>query len=212
MYPVPAPIRAAVLILSALVLVSAVAGAVAAIWVPTVAGERASWAMFGFEIVTIVAAVLGILLGLGRFTDGPALALACVAGTILLASGFGWQGAGRQLGGVSLTPMLLGRAGIAMTLGLLAAYCVLSRRREAWSLAIRGVLLLAPVVVLMGALVVPRVRAWVEGALGQSPAVQFLAVTVGFLIVTALVSAGGHLLITAFEAGRTEEPTSSRSA
>ena len=48
-----------------------------------------AWAMFGFELVTLLAAIFGVLIGLGRFRDGFGLALACIAGAVLLALVFG---------------------------------------------------------------------------------------------------------------------------
>src|SRR5579862_2091732 len=100
--PVAPPLRLLVLAVSFAVLLSTVLLASLSVVAPLlVRDQRPSWALFGFEVVTGVAATIGILMGRGRFADGPGLGLACVAGTILIASGLGWQGAGRQLLGVS---------------------------------------------------------------------------------------------------------------
>jgi hypothetical protein len=99
---------------------------------------RASWVLFGFEIVVLVAAVLGFRIGRGKHNDGPALGLLCVAGAIAVASAFGFLGSGRVLSlpslgftrDVSLKPYLFGRAAAAAILAGAAAWIVLARSRN----------------------------------------------------------------------------------
>jgi hypothetical protein len=209
MPPLSRPVRLLVIAVSVGVLATALLAAAAALGAPILkAGERPGWAMFGFELVTMTAATLGVLLGLGRYPSGPGLGLACIAGTILVASALGWQSVGRQIAGVPLTPLLAIRAAAAGLLGAAGAWTVLSRRPGALAVAIRGGLLVLPVLLLAGALVYPTSRRLLDRAVGASPAILFIAVTVGFLVTTALIAAGVHLVIQAFEMGRTEEPTS----
>jgi hypothetical protein len=167
--------------------------------------QRPSWALFGFEVVVAVAAVLGLLFGRGRYGDGPGMALACIAGTILAASGLGWAGAGRQLLSVSLTPVLAGRILAAGTLAACGAWCVLSRHPRSIRLAAVGAALLAPVAMGAGAFMHPTGRRIIDRALGTSSGVQAVVAVLAFFLAVGLVSAGGHLLIRAFELGR---PTS----
>jgi hypothetical protein len=202
-------IRRLVLVVSLLVFASAVAGAGAAVVVPlVVSGEQARWAMFGFEVVCAVAAALGVLVGLGRYASGPGLALACIAGTILVASRLGWQAGGRQIAGVSLSPLLAARGAAGLALGLAGIAVVLGRRPGAWRTAFIGGLLILPVAAGAVALLVPAGRQAVGSWLGTSPAFIFGVAVVAFLGATALLAAGVHLVIRAFEMGRTEEPTS----
>ena len=122
--------RVVVGLVSAAVLVSAVAGAVLAAVQPAIDPSlKSSWALVGFEVVVAVAALLGVIAALGKFGEGPGMALACVAGTILLGSALGWQGAGRQLLGHSLMPYLAARVAAALVLGAIGAWVavVLSR-------------------------------------------------------------------------------------
>jgi hypothetical protein len=210
MYPMARPVRWLVLVVSVLVAASAAVGAVLAACLPlVVAGEQPRWAMFGFEVVCLVAAVLGVLTSLGKFEAGPGLALACVAGTILVASVLGWQAAGRQMGGVALWPVLGARVAATVVLAIAGAWAVLTRRPGAVATAMRGALLIAPVAVGALAIVHPAGRRMVGSVLGASPAVEFLAVSIGFLIATVLLAAGGHLIVRAFEMGRAPGPSTS---
>jgi hypothetical protein len=206
--PISRPFRLLVLAISLAVLLSAVLLAALAAGAPLLArDQRPSWALFGFEVVIAVAGVLGVLTGRGRFADGPGLALACVAGTILIGSGLGWQGAGRQLLGVPLLPVLGGRALAALVLGAIGAWTVLSRDTRAIRLAITGMLLLLPVVLGAVAVVRPAGRRLLDKLMGTSPGIQFMVAVGGFAVAAVLLSAGCHLIIRAFELGR---PTSER--
>src|SRR4051812_43384921 len=85
-YPVSAMLRRATLAISALIGASALVGAGLALLTPVIApGQHPSWPFLAFEGVIILAATIGVLFGLGRYADAPGIALACVAGTILIA-------------------------------------------------------------------------------------------------------------------------------
>ena len=47
------------------------------------------WFFLGFEVVAIAACIFGVLLAIGRFSDGPALGLLCVVGTVAIGSVLG---------------------------------------------------------------------------------------------------------------------------
>ena len=64
----------------------------------------------------------------------------------------GWQGAGRQLLGHSLLPLLGGRAAAAMVIGAVGAWSVLMRDRRSWKYAIIGGACGAGVMVIVGLL------------------------------------------------------------
>ena len=211
--PIPAALRAVVLVVSLIVAVSAAAGAFFAVAQPSLAaGQRVSWTLMGFELVILISAGIGILAARGRYREGPALALACVAGTILLGSAMGWQGAGRQLVGVSLTPFLAARALASATLGAIAAWAVLSRNGRSWRPLVLGLMCGVPVLAGSAALLVPAVRRPLETALATSPAFQLSAALVGYFAATVLLSACVHLIVRAFELGREPRSATSRRA
>ena len=126
-----------------------------------------------------------------------------MSGTILVAAGLGWQGAGRQLFSVSLTPILGGRVLASMVLGAIGAWTVLARDKRSLRLAFVGALLILPVLIGAGAVFHPTGRRILDTVMGTSPGMQFLVAVGGFAVVAVLLSAGLHLLIRAFEMGRT---------
>ncbi len=204
MPPMPPLIRLGALATSGLVLVSAVAGALAAIAVGIgVAGQPHAWTMFGFEAVTALAGLLGIQLARGRHGSGPALGLVCIAGTIFVAGVLGWQSAGRQLGGVSLTPLLGFRVLAAGALGALAAAAALARSARSRRLFGLGVGLSLPALVLAGLMVLPGPRTAIAGFLSGGIVGALLAV-LAFLVLGGLLCASAHLVIRAFELARPE--------
>lgn len=219
MFPVPRWIRTLSLVISGAVLLSALGAAVLALLSPAIsAGSQVSWPLVGFEAVVALAAVMGVLFGVGRYAQAPGLALACVAGTIFVGSGLAWQASGRTLVGHSLTPLLLARVGSAALLGLCACVCVLGRDPRSWRTAALGAALACPGSLLALSLASDVGRRTLEGALGRIPALQTTIEIAGAIVLGAMFAAGGHLLIRAFEMGRTEAEaappgvTSSRSA
>lgn len=216
--PVSRPIRILTLVLSLVMGLSALAGAGLALAPLLGSDQRPAWILFGFEVVVLAGAVVGVLFGRGRFGEAPGLALACIAGTFAVASILGWQAAGRQLNGISLNPFVAIRVLVALALGTCGAWCVLSRRETAWRSALLGVTLGVPVVLAVAALVIRSWREAIAGHVGSGGAAAAAAV-IGFLFFGGLLSASAHFLIRAFELGRTDEepakpagPTSSRSA
>lgn len=197
-------VRISVGALSALVGLSAVVVGLAAAF----AGPQINWVLFGFEIATLLAAVIGVLIARGMFADGPGLAIACVAGTVFIAAVLGWMGSRQSLatgsGDISLRWYLVGRVGVAAVLGGLAGWVVLCRDRRSWPLLTRSVLLGGPVVLLMGVYAVrPEM---VRRVLGGMPGwLSGIMLTIGGLIAVVLISMSVHFLIRAFEQGRFEE-------
>lgn len=141
-------LRIAIAILSGLVIASTFA-TVGVAW--AVAG-RPSFALLGFEFLTLLAGAFGLAAASGRFSEGPGIALACVAGTILAASIFGYLGTTGQIGDWKLHSWLIARATGAGLLGLIAATVVLRRTPGAWLLALRGAIYTAAAVGFVGLL------------------------------------------------------------
>lgn len=179
-------------LLSAGVGLSAVGVAAMAVLQP-----RPSWVMFGFEFVVLVAASLGLLIGRGRFKDGPALGLVCVAGTIAVGSLFGYLGGGRVLFGQDIRMLFLARVACALALSAVAGWVVLARDpRATIPPFLRGLALGLPVPIVIGA-------AWYSrGRLGNLPdmATALLAIAL-FCVVTVLLAASTQLVVKAFRIG-----------
>src|SRR5437899_6996502 len=113
---VPQPVRLFVGVLCAAVLLSALGMMLAALFL----SDKPVWVLFGFEVAISVASVLGILFARGKFQNGQGLAMACVAGTIVVGSFLGWLGTQHHLtttrGDIPLNTWLLGRLAAAAAL------------------------------------------------------------------------------------------------
>jgi hypothetical protein len=183
-------------ILCGLVGVSSLAGAGAAI-----AARPRIWFLLGFECVVVTAAVLGFLVGRGRYRQGPALALACVAGSVAVASYLGYLGSGRTILGIGLMPFLAFRLGIAGAIGMVAAWIVLSRRPGIGLPRLFKGLVIGLVLAVLGAGV------WtVRARIAALPDIARIAgAVVLFVVFTALLATSVHLIIRAFESGRDDD-------
>jgi hypothetical protein len=192
-------------LVSAAVLVSALALGGLAVAIPLfVQDQKPVFMLFGFEAVVVVAATLGVLFGLGRFGDGPGLAMACISATVLVASALGWLSANRALAGHSITPVLGFRVLAAFLLGGLGAVCVLSRHGRSWRLAAWGIGLGLPCIAAALAGANGGSRRAIEGALGRAGALGTVGGILAVLVLGALLCASVHLIIRAFELGRVE--------
>jgi hypothetical protein len=205
--PVPKSIRLLALALGILVALSALSVAVLAAALPMLSpGERPAWMLFGFEVVALVTGVLLALFGRGRFSDGPGLALGTFAGTLLVASAFGWISAGRQLAGVSLTPLLAVRVLVSFLLAAAGSYCILSRNPRSWRTFVNGALCGAPCAVVMGAALTSSGRRMLMSFISGGGIVQTALAILVLVVLGGLFCASVHLIIKAFEMGRVDEP------
>lgn len=118
---VPRFLSLAALAISAVVLISALMGSVFA-----ATREPPNWFVLGFELLVVIAGVFGVLFGLGRFRDGPAVCLLCVAGAIGACSLLAYQTA-QQIPGSLAQGWLVGRALAAAALAVLAGLSVICR-------------------------------------------------------------------------------------
>lgn len=171
------------------------------------AGPKVVWVLLGFEVVTLVAALIGVAFALGRFQEAQGLALACVAGTFFVAAVLGYVGSGRQLplaeGGIPLKGMLLARLAAAMVVGAAGAGLVLARDRRSWGYLIKSAALGGPVLLALG--VYGAAPARVRGVLDALPGwLVAVGLIVAGLLGIVMVSASVHLLVRAFELGRTD--------
>jgi hypothetical protein len=199
----PKSVRLVIGVLCGAVALSALALAGAALF----AGPKVNWVLLGFESVTLVSAILGLLFARGKFQDGQGLTMACVAGTVFVAAVLGYLGSKGNLvtngGDVSLKFYLLARVGCACGLGVIGAGLVLSRNTRSWNYLWRSVAAGLPVVAVVGAYVLSP--GGVRGVLSKFPGwVAGIGLTVGGLLAVVLISACVHCLIRAFEMGKTE--------
>ncbi|MGP1272837.1 MAG: hypothetical protein ACTS22_05845 [Phycisphaerales bacterium] len=201
------PIRLAVGASAAVCALSAAAGLVVGL-VPSLAGvQQPLWMFAGFEVVVLVASVFGVLLALGTIRRGWAIAAACIAGAIGVSSILQLViSSNNQLGSVSLMPFAAGR--LAVSVVVVAAACLMVlRTRQAWIRLGSGLVLAAPIaaiVVPIGArrvgIPLPDVASMLANTLGGiGPAASLMLTLLGGLLGIILVSASGHLLITAFD-------------
>ena len=195
MTTLPTRLRQGTLALSALLGASSIGLA-------ALAAISGAWFVLGLEVVVLVATVIGLLLGRGRFREAPAMTLALIAGAVGLCSLLGYLStgsAGYQVGTLPMKAVLAARLGVAGLFALGAAAAALGASGAAWGRSALGaVLVVAPTAGValafsdVGEPVVARIA-----SLGPTVAVGIAAA--GFLVWVGLVSAGGHMIITSFE-------------
>ncbi len=135
--PVPRLARLTVGALSAVLLGWSLVG----IGLAGFAADTPVWTLLGFEVVVLIAAALGLTLGLGHYREAPALAVACVAGTLLVASFLGYRGTPGSVGAVPLQLWLMARLAVGLLLAFIAALLVLCRNRKSWAALSTGIAL-----------------------------------------------------------------------
>lgn len=205
-YSLPRPpgiIRTLVLVTSVILGLSALPGIFLSIG--TFGGF--AWGMMGFEAVTLLAAIFGVLIGLGRFRDGFGLALACLAGVVLVALVFGIHVDARTK--IADDPdfrpwvnrMLMLRVLAVFAYAFCASAGVFARNPKCWGTAIKGIACLLPVAAIGAAYMKFGLPFEGDGS-GQPNAPRVISVLVAGLLLIILISAGGHLLIRAYEQGR----------
>lgn len=207
-YPGSPPlwIRSLGLLLSGLLLLSSLP----VLWLTLFAGEAVLWFSSVFEALVVAAAVFGVLAGVGRFVRGWALALACVAGTVLVCAVFAFLEIRANFGdsaGIAgwIKPYLAGRLAMAAALAGTASLAVFARNPASWKALIKGGVVLAPA---LGVLIWLGVTGGAFlSATRASPgaeAARILMLCLGGMVLIGLVSVGVHLIIRAYELGRPE--------
>jgi len=191
----PAILMRLVAVLSAIVAGSAVGGAAAGF-------ITGNYFLAVLELVVLLAAAMGVPVGLGRFNRGPAIAVACVAGGVATPTVLSYlsQAPIGPLMGLPLMPLVAGRllagAGLAAIAGLIL---ILRRPAESTRLLVKGALLGAPVAIF--ALLYWRVPAVGAAIAGLHPIANGLLWVILGLVGLVLTSVSGHCLIRAFEVG-----------
>ncbi len=200
--PVSQTTRLIVGVISGAVLLSAVALALAAVCQPFIVdGTRPAWILMGFELVSIAAAAVGICFWRGQFRHGPGLALACVGGTILLASGLGGLSATWLVAGQSIKLLVLARAAAAATIGICGAACVLGRDPKGWPTFLKGLAWGLPLIALVAWYAKAR-GAFLDPVNNMGTVARMIAYGLGSLVLGICVCVSVHLIVKAFEYGR----------
>lgn len=200
------PLRLGVLVVSAIVGLSAVWG----LW-DSVATQPRVWGWFGFEAVTLVASVLGVLVGLGRPREAPALGTACVAGAVFASATLGRFSAivTRSAESVSEAqavrmlvrdPVFDGRILAAAALGALALVLALRDDGRAWKKLGLGVAAGLPVVVVLYWALAAGGTQWLLAPVETAADVaRVVGSLLGGLALVVLASMAVHLVVGAFE-------------
>lgn len=171
------------------------------------------WGMLSFEAVLLVAGVLAVLLGLGRFSPGFGTGAAVLGGTALGAAVLGFVDARSNLGttwaGDLLRPALLLRVILALAIVAAGGADVLRRDPSQVRRFVLGVLVLSPLIAAAVAARFGMLGFLLNAAEGNAELLRVGALFLLGVVGIVLASAGGHLVITAF-LNASEEPAPER--
>ena len=177
-----------------------------------------AWGFFGFELLTILAGVFAVLLGLGKFKQGWGIGVTAIAGSILVALVFGLYVdfvMARKTDFPDLYPLakntLIARAAIIAALFALASIAVFARNSKSVVYIVKAAACALPIIIvagLMRANIGPgaSINNALEAGSGSGALQAVVALTLGLFFIV-LISAAGHLMIRAYESGR---PTPSK--
>lgn len=197
----------------AVLVASGVAGLSALPWIWFSLGRFGGfdWGLFGFEVMTLVAGVFGVLMGLGKFRWGWGIGVTALGGSILVSLVFGlFVGfifskrveSFPELATLTDVTLYL-RVGVIGVLGAAASLAVFARSPKSWGYVLGSAAVGVPLVVAAGLIrkdIGPG--AWVNNLLGSSgPVAGVTLLSVG-LVGIVMVSISAHLLIRAYECGR----------
>ncbi len=163
--------------------------------------------LVGFEGLTLLGCVFATLIGFGKFRSGPALAMLCVAGAILVGTVLGYTADRATYRGIMQHQVSAGRVGASFLMLAMAGVTVWARRPG------KSIKALVIGFALCGA-GLGATGAWMFTSLpstlaGIHPMVKSLVFLIGGLIVVGLVSAGAHYAIRSLEYGREGENAAS---
>lgn len=171
------------------------------------------WGFFGFEVLTALAGVFAILLGLGKFKEGWAIGTIALAGAILVGLVFGLYVGfiqAKQSDFPALANLakitLLGRLGTIGAFAVLASVAVFVRNKASLPLLVQSALCAIPIATISALMYFDiGPGAWINSTLattsGNGAVQAVLTITLGLAFIV-LISASGHLLIRAYESGR----------
>lgn len=191
--PPPSWISRFVTLISGVVLTSALALIVISLIVP-----NRPWFLLGFELVTAFAAVFGVLAARKKFVDGFTFTVAAVAIAVGVAALLGYLGAGKAVNGVSLYPLLWGRAAAAVVLGLLAGLTLVARDPKRSMPAVAKTVIFGAL--FGGVVAVMYLGRGRFGSLGWDPTVKAFVVILVSGVALGLLAAAVHFGMRALSA------------
>jgi uncharacterized membrane protein YozB (DUF420 family) len=207
MKPTPKLIRRSTTASGGLLLLTACLG----IYIALRAAGQPLWGMLSFEIVLFVTGFLAVLLGFGRFSPGFGMGSAVLGATALGAAVLGFVDAKSNLGATWAHAMVKPGAMLRIALGLVliaaGAADVLRRDLRQIRRIILAALVLSPVGLAVVLAKLGLLGFLLNGAQGNAELIRVGAVFLLGIIGIALVSAGGHLLITAFLDASEDSPS-----
>ncbi|MBX3322724.1 MAG: hypothetical protein KF757_07010 [Phycisphaeraceae bacterium] len=210
MPPTPQFIRVLVALASAVMTLTALAGlgvALFAIGTPI-------WGGLSFELVLLLAGIVGLISSTGRFDRGFGIAAASIGGCILGASVLGSLDFSTNLATTSLgkfvLPVVLIRVVLGVLIAGLGALAVLLRRPAEFKRIALGLAFGLPVFMLGVAFWFRKLGFLLDTREGGAEIVRMSALFVIGIISIALLSVSGHLLITAFERTKTQADAAKR--
>jgi hypothetical protein len=212
MKPLPKHLLALTLVLSGATFLHALA----LIAFAFLAADRPIWILFGFEVVVLVSAVLGLQFARGKYQEAQGLGAACIGGTIALCSFLAWLAASKvtfsfAAGALIIKSYLITRAAVGAWFFLLAAFAVLTRNPLSFAYLKRAVI--AGAILVAAAAATFKFRGAISSWLASTPG-GIQAVAIGFMMLVAgvLICITGHCTIRAFELGRDPSESPQQSA
>lgn len=119
-------------------------------------GARPIFILGGFEIIIVICGILSVWLGWKKREEHLGMALACLGGTVCVASFLGALSAQYVLLGLGLKPLVLARFAIGALFAACGAVAVLNRHQRSWPLFFKGLIVASPMILFTGYSVINR--------------------------------------------------------
>lgn len=205
--------RAVLGVVGVLVTLSALVMATAAV----IAGPKPDFQMLGFEVVALAAGLMAVWMARGGGSEGFGLGVLGIAGAVGTGCVLAYLSATQKydiispsgkLGKLPLWPWVYLRLLSAGALVGVAALSVLMRNRKSFVVLLKGIALLVPALAVMGytLLMLKNGRNPLGELKGLMAVLASTGVLIGGIAIIAMLAAGGHLIIRAFEMGRGVRP------
>ncbi|MEM9066687.1 MAG: hypothetical protein AAGB51_14505 [Planctomycetota bacterium] len=157
-------------------------------------------------LVGALTCAMVVLVGMGRFAEGPAMTL-CIAGLCVVgAAGLLRLPVVGNVGQLARDPFLLSQGGVGAAFVILSGWALLARSPGETRRVLLGVGLLAAVFGILGLVLVGPGGVVLREAAGLLEIVRISALLVGGVVLAVVLSVGGHLVITGFERAADAKP------
>ncbi len=172
------------------------------VYLSLAATEQPLWGSLSFEFTLVITGLLVVLLGLGRFAPGFGMAAGVLGMTAIGAIVLGYVDAKSNLAQTWVGPHLKQVVGVrvllAFTLLACGGFATLQSERHNYRRFFLGLMFLAPVAALGLAAKIGRLGFLTSKAEGNAELLRVGGLFMIGVILIVLLSASGHLLITAF--------------